>query len=260
MASIFANTRFAFLAKQSSSVSNDEPSVASSSASSSHTTGRAALLPRENRTALKTIWLMSAFLAIFMPILIRGIRMTTDTRFQQQQQQEEEGEYDGSSTNQATSPALHFVYAWQIVMFLVITVYGYNVIHGQKSHDTLMGALLVWWQSNLLAMLLLSDSIQSRGGMEMEVFYGQFPVLMFMTNAWYVVHGLIFCFLFAIRGVVSKHRRQQQQQAGPAAAAAANDEQASKKIHDTDHIYQRMDTPPSPTGSAGDGGDYIIVV
>ena len=260
MASIFANTRFAFLAKQSSSVSTDEPSVASSSASSSHTTGRA--LPRENRTALKTLWLLGAFLAIVMPIVVRGIRMATDhERFQQQQQDE-----DGSSADPEASRALHFVYAWQIVMFLIITAYGYHVIHGQKSHDTLMGALLVWWQYNLLAMLLLSYSIEGRGGMEMEVFYGQFPVLMFMTNAWYVVHGLIFCFLFAIRGVVAKQQQQQQQSRllAKTTARADTDEDAikSNKNNETDHTYQRMDdAPPSPTGNAGGGdNDFIIVI
>jgi hypothetical protein len=31
-------------------------------------------------------------------------------------------------------------------------------------------------------------------------FYGQFPVLMFITNAWYVIFGIIFAVIFSIRG------------------------------------------------------------
>jgi hypothetical protein len=146
-----------------------------------------------------------------------------------------------------TSRTLHFVYAWQIVMFLAIVAYGYSVIKAQKSAAMLIGALLVWFQYNLLAMLLLGNFIEGRGGMELERFYGQFSVLMFMTNAWYVVHGLVFSFIFAIQDSVAK----QQQKIAAEAASKNNDETAGD--------YKRMDAPPSPTGSVGED-DYVKVI
>jgi hypothetical protein len=270
MTSIFSNTRFAFLARKSSSGSISVPDdvivVEKPSATPSIKHSRA------NRKALKAIWVVSSLLAIVMPVVVRHFRMNSDVWFQQQG--------GGGRGDEATSGALRFVYAWQIVMFVIIVAYGYNVIHAHKNSSMLIGALLVWFQSNFLAMFLLSYAIEGRG-MELERFYGQFSVLMFMTNAWYVVHGLIFSFVFAIQEVVSKQQakaaaeastasRASTAAAGAAAAAAGAAAAAAKRdpptatittmtCDETANDYQRMDSPPSPPLNEGED-EYVTVV
>jgi len=49
--------------------------------------------------------------------------------------------------------------------------------------------------------LLADNSIITDGDLVQRTgFYGQFSVLMFITNAWYVIFGLTFSAIFAIRG------------------------------------------------------------
>mmetsp|Transcript_838 Transcript_838/g.1779 ORF Transcript_838/g.1779 Transcript_838/m.1779 type:complete len:303 (+) Transcript_838:121-1029(+) len=100
------------------------------------------------------------------------------------------------------SSALRFTYVWQIIMFVVILVYGFIVIRQNRVVTGVTVALVIFANMCFLAMWMLADgSIITDGENIQEVgFYGQFAVLMFMTNAWYVIFGIVFGILFAIRG------------------------------------------------------------
>lgn len=101
-----------------------------------------------------------------------------------------------------TSGAMIFVYIWQIIMFIVIVVYGCIVIRQNRVVTGVTVALVVFANMCFLSMWMLADgSIVTDGEFVQKLgFYGQFSVLMFITNAWYVIFGLIFSVLFAIRG------------------------------------------------------------
>lgn len=101
-----------------------------------------------------------------------------------------------------TSPSQYFVYVWQIIMFVVILTYGFIVIKQNRVVTGVTVALIVFTNMAFLSMWLLADgSIVVDGDyVQRTGFYGQFSVLMFITNAWYVIFGLIFSAIFAIRG------------------------------------------------------------
>ena len=101
-----------------------------------------------------------------------------------------------------TSSALVFTYVWQILMFIVILAYGVIVIRQNRVVTGVTIALVIFANMSFLAMWMLADgSIITDGEYIQEIgFYGQFPVLMFMTNAWYVIFGIIFSIIFTIRG------------------------------------------------------------
>jgi hypothetical protein len=106
-----------------------------------------------------------------------------------------------ASSSESQAPgALRFVYCWQIVLFLAILAYGFLVIKKRRPTAGLLGMLLIWANVSFLSMLMLADAsivvddrdLESSGG-----FYGQFSVLVFLTNAWYTIFGVIFSMAFA---------------------------------------------------------------
>lgn len=114
-----------------------------------------------------------------------------------------------------TSSAMVFVYIWQIIMFITILVYGYIVIKQNRVVTGVTVALVVFANMCFLCMWMLADgSIVTDGEyVQRTGFYGQFSVLMFITNAWYIVFGIVFGAIFAIRGHhmhEEKHPNKQQ--------------------------------------------------
>jgi len=101
-----------------------------------------------------------------------------------------------------TSSALIFTYVWQIIMFAIILAYGYIVIKQNRIVTGVTVALVVFANMCFLAMWMLADgSIITDGDYIQQIgFFGQFPVLMFITNAWYVIFGIVFSAIFAVRG------------------------------------------------------------
>ena len=83
-------------------------------------------------------------------------------------------------------------------MFLGILYYGYNAISKRRSTSSLVAVLMVWANFNFLSMWMLANgaiSVDGRG-LENSGFYGQFSVLMFMTDFWYTIFGIIFMVYF----------------------------------------------------------------
>lgn len=113
-----------------------------------------------------------------------------------------EEEREQMMENGESSAALKFVYAWQILMFIAILVYGVVVIRQNRIVSGLIVALVVFANMCFLSMWMLADgSIITDGEYVQQIgFYGQFPVLMFITNAWYVAFGIIFTVVLSLRG------------------------------------------------------------
>mmetsp|Transcript_22003 Transcript_22003/g.24600 ORF Transcript_22003/g.24600 Transcript_22003/m.24600 type:complete len:314 (-) Transcript_22003:136-1077(-) len=101
-----------------------------------------------------------------------------------------------------TSSSMKFVYFWQLLMFMVILAYGFIVIRQNRIVTGVTVALVAFTNMCFLCMWLLADqSIITDGeNVQRTGFYGQFSVLMFITNAWYVIFGLTFSAIFCIRG------------------------------------------------------------
>jgi hypothetical protein len=99
--------------------------------------------------------------------------------------------------------ALKFVYIWQLLVFSGILYYGFRVITKKKGFAGLLGMLLIWANFCFMSMWLLADgSIVTDGdAVENIGFYGQFAVLMFMTNFWYFLFGLGFGIFLGLRAM-----------------------------------------------------------
>jgi len=155
-----------------------------------------------------------------------------------------------------TSSALKFVYVWQIIMFVAILIYGFIVIRQNRIVTGLIVALVVFANMCFLSMWMLADgSIYTDGEyVEKMGFYGQFPVLMFITNAWYVIFGIVFSIIFGIRGH-SMHepkaapRKQNQEAEGQSTDYRALGEGEEKPVQTQNEVSQK---------SVGD--DYVKVV
>ena len=91
------------------------------------------------------------------------------------------------------SGSMRFVYVWQILTFLVILAYGFHVLKKDQPLTGLIIALVVYSNMCFVSMWWLADGsiITDTDYVQETGFYGQFPVLMFMTNAAYVLFGLV---------------------------------------------------------------------
>ena len=105
--------------------------------------------------------------------------------------------------------SLKFVYAWQMLMFSAVVFYGFlAIVQRRETSSGLMMVLLVWANYSFLSMLMLAaGSILSdeqdlgNGG-----FYGQFAVLLFMTDFWYTLYGLAFALVLWVRSTMATKR------------------------------------------------------
>lgn len=136
------------------------------------------------------------------PAWYSGFMTTEEEREQMQNNLEQPG-------------SLKFVYIWQIVMFLVIGLYGLKVIRQNRNPTGLIVALLVWANFAFLTMWLMADgSIIVDGDQVKRIgFYGQVAVLIFMTNFWYFIHGLAFVLIFWIRSSCLADQEQKEKEA-----------------------------------------------
>lgn len=108
--------------------------------------------------------------------------------------------------------SLKFVYVWQLIIFIAIMVYGTVVIRNNRNPTGLIVALLVWSNFAFISMWLMADnSIETEGERAFRWgFYGQISVLIFMTNFWYFLQGLVFAIIFWVRGSCLAEQRQRE--------------------------------------------------
>lgn len=118
---------------------------------------------------------------------------------------------DGGTSNSA---ALKFVYAWQLILFLGLLAYGgltiykfrpsnaTNAASSRMALQSLLLLLFLWTNTTFMAMWMLANGSISVEGREIEElggFSNQFSVMMFLSNFWYTVWGLLFCVAIGIR-------------------------------------------------------------
>lgn len=112
-----------------------------------------------------------------------------------------------------TSPSKVFVYVWQILMFLVILGYGWVVIQNHRKGSGLMIALALFANMSFLSMWWLADGsiVTDTEYVQQTGFYGQFAVLMFITNAWYVLFGIVYTGVFLFRKKVMDEESEKEE-------------------------------------------------
>jgi len=123
-----------------------------------------------------------------------------------------EEEREEMETNLEQPGSLKFVYVWQLMLFAVICCYGMSVIRRDRNPAGLIIALLVWTNFAFLSMWLMADgSIITEGEQVYRMgFYGQISVLIFMSNFWYLLHGLAFVIVFWLRASCWEEQRNEE--------------------------------------------------
>jgi hypothetical protein len=134
-------------------------------------------------------------------------------------------------------------------MFAAIIIYGVIVIRQNRIVSGLIVALVVFANMSFLSMWMLADgSIITDGEYVQQTgFYGQFPVLMFITNAWYVAFGMIFTIILVLR------------------AQAMHEPLPPKQVQNEPITgYRPMEAQEQPlskeASNSSVGGDYVKVV
>lgn len=137
----------------------------------------------------------------WMPSWYSGFSLTEEERMEMDDSLEQPG-------------SLKFVYMWQLVMFFIICWYGMLVIRQNRNPTGLMIALIVWLNFAFLSMWLMADGSIVTDGQQVKRtgFYGQISVLIFMSNFWYFLHGLIFLIVFWIRASFLAEQKQSEKE------------------------------------------------
>lgn len=123
-----------------------------------------------------------------------------------------EEEREAMQNNLEQPGSLQFIYVWQIIMFIVIVLYGLKVINQNRNPTGLVIALMVWANFAFLSMWLMADGSIVTDGQQVKRtgFYGQMSVLIFMANFWYFLHGLAFVLVFWIRSTILADQEQRE--------------------------------------------------
>ena len=153
---------------------------------------------------------------------------------------------------------LGFVYTWQLLMFVAILLFGGTIIAHRRSVGGLLAVVLVWANLSFLSMFMVAQSIGSddrdleRGG-----FYGQFTVLMFMTNFWYTLFGVVFSFALWARNFQDMGEKREIEAAAEAAIAQENAEAEPKTEY---RAYIAPKQPDAPAKPDPEDDDYVKVI
>lgn len=95
-----------------------------------------------------------------------------------------------------TNGALIFVYVWSLLVFGGIVAFGISSHRRNADMNAVVAALVVFMQFSFLSLFFLGGmegGVQSEGReLEDNGFYGQFPVLMFVTSLFWTVFSLVF--------------------------------------------------------------------
>lgn len=95
-----------------------------------------------------------------------------------------------------TNGALVFAYVWSLLVFGGIMAFGFSSYRRNADMNAVVAALVIFLQFSFLSMFFLGGmegGVQSEGKeLEDNGFYGQFPVLMFMTSLFWTIFSLVF--------------------------------------------------------------------
>lgn len=107
---------------------------------------------------------------------------------------ETEGEDENMHTG--SNAAMKFVYAWNIIMFIGLTIYGYRVLANGKDRMGLIVALLIYAQFSLMNLITTTQGAIETNDRFFENsiygWFGQYSVLVAYTDFWMFLHSMIF--------------------------------------------------------------------
>lgn len=152
---------------------------------------------------------------------------------------EEQRKDDEENGDTGTTGVLKLAYAWTLIMFLAIMVYGAFAL--SKGHDArgLILTLFIFAQFALMTLLLMGQGVIQTDGREMEDsvygWYGQTSVLMVYQNFWMILYSLLFGVALTVR--LLWQRRQQQKN-------LSNNESSQRVVdEESSSAYQKYDEP-----------------
>ena len=128
--------------------------------------------------------------------------------------------------SQSNNPAMVLVYIWSLLLFSALVWFGYRQLkHGSDLYRACI-AFAVFGNFSFMTLFLLGGlegGVQTEGPeLEEQGFYGQFGVMMFLTNLFYAVFAAAFAIVFWIRA-----RRRE--------VTKIEIDESDYKIHDEEH-------------------------
>jgi hypothetical protein len=116
----------------------------------------------------------------------------------------EREERRGQSTG--TSPALTFVYAWSIILFVAMFLYGVYVLVKGRSPRALLLSVVLFAQFALLNLVLMGQGVIETDGRAIDDsvygWSGQIGVLMAYTNFWFFLYCVLASIALLVRMVL----------------------------------------------------------
>jgi phosphate/sulfate permease len=129
-----------------------------------------------------------------------------------------------------TNGALIFAYVWSLIVFGGIMAFGFSSYRRNADMNSVVAALVIFMQFSFISMFFLGGmegGVQSEGKeLEDNGFYGQFPVLMFMTSLFWTIFSLVFAIV--VRRM-ARHSGVEVIEVGPSDYKIQNDDDDKEK-------------------------------
>jgi hypothetical protein len=168
-----------------------------------------------------------------------------------------------SSADQA-SGTLKFVYAWTMIMFISLVLFGALVLWKRNAGGptALFVMLILFGQMALLQLLMLGQGVIVTDMREMEDsiygWYGQLGVLMAYSNFWYMIFSFGFAILFGLLSCCSSimHRNS----SSSSTAGRAGDDNGSSWTSRNSKAAGLSESSYNAADGAGSGGGFMGVM
>jgi hypothetical protein len=128
-----------------------------------------------------------------------------------------------------TNGALIFAYVWSLIVFGGIMAFGFSSYRRNADMNAVVAALVIFMQFSFISMFFLGGmegGVQAEGKeLEDNGFYGQFPVLMFMTSLFWTIFSLVFAIVLRR---MARHSGVEVIEVGPSDYQIQNDDDKEK--------------------------------
>ena len=110
---------------------------------------------------------------------------------------------EDAGEDERPSPALVFAYIWSVSLFIFVLLHGSKCVTRGRAHVTIV-MLAVFANLAFLSLFFLGGlegAIEVEGrAIEEHGWYGQFGVMMYMTNSFWLLFSVAFVFIVMLRG------------------------------------------------------------
>lgn len=110
---------------------------------------------------------------------------------------------------------MKFVYAWSILMFIGLAVYGFMTLYKGQDRMGLIIALVIFGNFALLNLITSVGAVSTDNrDLEDSIYgwYGQFAVLLAYTDFWMMLHTFGFAVVLAVMNLLDKKKAVTQDQ------------------------------------------------